>query len=231
MTLLGASLSPASVWGLWLNADAVRRRIGVPVRAPSARDAWVVGTALALSAVLPSLLPSLVFPPLPSLVDTTGDLLLPVIGRLTDATAEAMLSVPFYLLIVGALMFVRAPSGRIVVLGVATIIASVGVTLPGPPSMSDWLPRIAVQAVGLLLMIVVFWRLGRTSMEAWLVGALVSGALGAGASAIRTASDGDRVAHLLGAVVALGIASVVASRPREAEGRRDKPVSASQSIT
>jgi len=84
--------------------------------------------------------------------------------------------------------------------------------LPGAPGTTAWLGHIALAATGVALMALVVARLGRSSMEAWLVGGLVSGALGALARALTSASHADRLAYVLGAVLALSVAVMVTMR-------------------
>ncbi|MBL0170821.1 MAG: CPBP family intramembrane metalloprotease [Gemmatimonadaceae bacterium] len=216
LTLLGGTLGAAAAWGMWLATDAARRRMGVPVRAVSARDAWLVGAALALGPRLPDVIPALLLPHTPSPVGTVLDQFIPIIGRLTDAISSALFQAPLFVLIAGALLVIKVPVARVAALIVAAGALGLVSASAGALLTSTWLAHAAVHATSMLLMALVFWKFGRSSMEAWFIGALVSGTLSQVGSGLVAASMTDHLSHMLAAACAIVVGVVLTRRPRSA---------------
>lgn len=218
-TMLIGSLGPLMLWGLWLAADAARRRMGVPVQSPSRRDAWLIGGALAAGPALIGTLPTLVFGRTTSPVDTVLDKAVPLLGHLTSATSGAFATAGVAVLAASAALAVRSPALRMALLAVAAF--SVGLMSSATESLttSEWMAHAAVGALAFAGLCAIWWRLGRASLEAWLVGALLLEITSALAKKwVLPPGTEDTLAFDLSAVLAVIVMGYVSSRPRHTDG-------------
>ncbi len=210
--LLGA-LGPLMLWGLWLAADAARRRMGVPVQSPTRGDALWTGAALAAGPALMGALPALVFGPTTTSVSTVMNQVVPVLGHVTNATNSAFAMAAVAVLASSAALAVRSSALRVLLL--ALVAVSVGsVTAEDAVSSSEWMARAAVSALAIGGMCAIWWRVGRASMEAWLAGALMLQYATGLASRVSRGTADDGFSFSLGAWVAWGVCWFVTSRPR-----------------
>jgi hypothetical protein len=212
--LAGSALAPAGIWLLWRAVDAVRVRIGVPLRSPSARDAIVGGALLTLGPTVVSVLPRWVQPGMPTLPNTVLDAAVPWLAALFGPLAAGVAAAGGLALVAGALGAWRRPSARgVAVVGFA-LAFGVFAGAQGALTDAEWWSRGAVHAGAVVLAAGIVWGVGALSLEAWVVGGLLLGATGAVSSALVAATPSDLAAHLLGLVPLAGTLTWLVRRPR-----------------
>lgn len=215
LRVLVTGLLPAIVWGLWTAADAIRRRAGVSVRSASARDAWLIGAALALGPGLSRVLTSMVGRSTPSAMDTSMDRVVPLFAEASEFGSMLTL-LPVIVLIAGAALSIRSARVRIVAIVAAVIALGVMGATDGAVLSSAWLSDAATNSLGFGLTALIIWRLGRTSLEAWFVAvSVLVVAVGTQLRGAMLVSTGvDRSALLLSAAISVAaVATIIARRP------------------
>lgn len=212
--LAGSALAPAGLWLLWRAADALRVRLGIPVAAPSGRDALIGGALLTLGPTLASVVPRWVLPDAPTLPNTVLDAEVPWLATLFGPLAGGLAAAAALALGVGAIGALRRPWARGA--AIAAFAAAFGVFAGAPPALSDaeWWQRGAVHAGAVLLAAGLLWRVGALSLDSWVAGGLWLGVTGALTSALIAATPTDAVAHLLGLVPLAMALTWLVRRPR-----------------
>ena len=212
--LVGSALGPVVVWLLWRATDAVRARAGVPVRAPTTRDALVGGALLMLGPTLMSLIPWMLLPTTPTLADTVLDAELPWLAALFTPAAGGLATAGGAALVLGAIVAWRRAWSRGLVVLAAAVAFGLVVGSGEALTDADWLRRAAVLAASAAVGASVLWRVGAQSFEAWAVAGLLLGASGAVTSFLVAATPTDAVAHLLGLAPAVAALTWLVRRPR-----------------
>ena len=216
--LLGAGLAPAGLFLLTRAADAARRRVGVAVQAPSARDALVGGAILTLVPRVTELLPSLLLTFPPSASDTVLDTAVPWAALLGSALMGGVSRTAFVTLLAASAMAVTRPRVRAFGLVVVALAAAAATSSSAATSLVDWAVRGLVQFLAIGGSIAVLWRWGRQSFEAWLVGGLLMAMLDALAAVPTAATAADAAAHVTSVIPAVVALVWLLRRPREVVG-------------
>ncbi|MGI8618968.1 MAG: hypothetical protein ACR2L6_07735, partial [Gemmatimonadaceae bacterium] len=196
------------VSGAWLALNALRRRLGIPVFAPTAvgdkrNGALLAGAAMGsvfaiFGIVLPLVTPGLPSPPATSLASAV-----PVASQLLALPPFVLLLVPVVavpLLVIAALA--RGWRSRLL-LGLVLLALLSGAMLPA--SMEPLTPlSIAARLSALVAIIVVVRTWGSMSAASWIAAALSAYALFAARNALHSSNSVDAWTHVLAVIAAAG---------------------------
>ena len=202
-------------FGLWMALDAMRRRVGIPMRPEGtltgARDALVAGLGIAgVIYAVGSLLDLIAPPSVPQTPTTALDQAMPFLEGVVDVPGSALMTVAVVgipLLMIGALTrrwVVRGAIVGAILTGVAIALWATGLS---DQEFSPWRAAASLAGAALALVVLVTW--GRHSAASWFIAGVAFIGFDALRASLHEPTVPERVAGMLTvAVCVLVIAAI-----------------------
>jgi MFS family permease len=226
---VGAAFFVLLVAGLWMAANALRRRVGVPV-VPTygdgrngMRDAVLAGAALGAVSATAALLRQAVSAGIPPAPGTSMDQAIPVLSGIIGLPVAVLAVVPAVAMPLLVIAAVTRLTAYRLLLGAGLVLLLAGVMVQ--PSSGGASPvMLVVSVVGLVAIAAAVMVWGGFSVITWIAAALTAVGLLGIHEVIRASNATDRMAEGL-AVVAVVLALLALSRwrrsPAPSESRPD----------
>lgn len=212
--LVGISVSVVFVLvfaGLWLTANALRRRVGIPViAAPAGRisDAIIAGAAIGSVVVGFSILLAAIRSGIPPTPQTSLGQAVPLLSKVMSLPFSVFGLVPA--IAIPLLVIVALARGWLsrLVLGLVLLALLAGIVLPLRAGPADPM-SMAVSALAIVVFALAIRTWGGLGVTTWLAAAFAARALLALRGAIHAANTLDAWAQVLGVIAALGALAIL----------------------